>query len=315
MLELPGTGVILDEKNEEIFVFSQFRILVYSLAGAYKRTLKYPTDLTLTTANNLDDETLLVYDNYSFSYYRDTIINKPYKLLSKKDGSIVSELDIRLPVRFSNRTAQVIDQGRGQENIMYIPLSIPIPKNMCYGQEFVISDISSDTIYLLTQNRELTPMLVRKPSVHSSEPRIVWSTIFTTDKFMILQKSIIDFIAAEKGRPVSDVFMMYDKFMILQKSIIDFIAAEKGRPVSDVFMMYEFETGEISEVSFIDNDLVRDWMPILSISAPKNVYAHLISTPRLKAAYEAKQLKGDLEKLVETLDEDDNAVLRIISFR
>ena len=281
-----GTGVILDEKNEEIFVFSQFRILVYSLTGAYKRTLKYPTDLTLTTANNLDDETLLVYDNYSFSYYRDTIINKPYKLLSKKDGSIVSELDIRLPVRYSNRTAQVIDQGRRQENIIYIPLSIPIPKNMCYGQEFVISDISSDTIYLLTQNRELTPMLVRKPSVHSSEPRIVWSTIFTTDKFMILQKSIIDFIAAEKGRPVSDVFMMY-----------------------------EFETGEISEVSFIDNDLVRDWMPILSISAPKNVYAHLISTPRLKAAYEAKQLKGDLEKLVETLDEDDNGVLRIISFR
>ena len=37
---------VFDEKNEEIFVFDTVtsRILVYSIAGKYRRTLKYPTD-------------------------------------------------------------------------------------------------------------------------------------------------------------------------------------------------------------------------------------------------------------------------------
>ena len=45
------SGVVFDEKNEEIFVFdtpSAHRILVYSLTGEYKRTLKYAEDLRIT---------------------------------------------------------------------------------------------------------------------------------------------------------------------------------------------------------------------------------------------------------------------------
>ena len=128
-------------------------------------------------AYNFDDETLLVYDMVALSQGRKKS-EKPYMLLSKKDGSIVHTFDVNLPVRYSNRIA--IDLG----NNMFSSSSIPTPNNRYFGhQDFVIADISSDTIYRLTNNRDLTPWIVRKPSVHSSELKMVWSVPLTTDKF------------------------------------------------------------------------------------------------------------------------------------
>jgi len=57
-------SVIFDEKNEEIFVFDTpqtSRILVYSLTGEYKRTMKYDASSRMA-AYNFDNETMLFYD-------------------------------------------------------------------------------------------------------------------------------------------------------------------------------------------------------------------------------------------------------------
>ena len=285
---ISGSGVLFDKKKEEIFVIDDAtkRILVYSVSGEYKRTLKYTEDLNIMMPGsvcNFDDETLLIYALYR--PFRDDNSEKPYMLMSKKDGSIVSVLDINLPIRYPNRIHQVIDIDGGQT--MTTALSISTPKNMYYGQELVIADISSDTIYLFTQNRNLIPLLVRKPSVHSSEPRTVWTTLLTTDKFIVLQKTVLDFIAAEKG----------------------------GGTFPVVFM-YEFETGEISEISFINAEFAMGKWSLnkMVLDIPRNMTADLMQAPRLREGYENKELKGALEKVAETLDEDDNPVVRIIKF-
>jgi hypothetical protein len=43
--------------------------------------------------------------------------------------------------------------------------------------------------------------------------------------------------------------------------------------------------------------------------------ANLIQLPTLRTALEEKKLKGDLEKLVASLDEEDNPVVMIVKFR
>ena len=278
-----GGIVILDEKNEEIFVGTNMtnRILVYSVNGAYKRTIKFADDLMIWEAYNFDDETLLVYDLYRS--YRNENSEKPYMLMSKKDGSIVHTFNVNLPVRYSNRVA--IDLG----NNMFTSASISTPNNRFFGhQDFVISDISSDTIYRLAKNRNLTPWLVREPSVHSSEPRKVWSTPLTTDKFIILHTTELDYIAAEKGSHIPSKTLMY-----------------------------EFVTGEINEVSLIFDDFAKRQWPLISLvpDIPKNMSAFLFPPHSIIDAYKANKLKGDLEKLAPTLDEDDNPVLVIVKFR
>ena len=278
------TSVVFDEKNEEIFVLSNqnHRILVYSVSGEYKRTLKYSTDWMIWSAYNWDDETLLIYDEY-FSNQKREVNEKPYVLLSKKDGSVVSALDIHLPVRYSNRIA--IDLG----NNMIAPASVPFTiSNRHYGyQDYVIADLSSDTIYRLTKNRDLTPWLVHKPSVHTSDPRRVWSFLLTTDKFIVLETTVLDYIALEKNSSIPSKTLMY-----------------------------EFATGETSEITFVWDDMGMSYFFYLyDADMPKNMSARLMLASTILARYKANKLKGDAEKLAQTLDEEDNHVLVIIKFK
>lgn len=271
-----SAGTIFDEKNEEIFVCSQ-SIQVYSLSGKHKRTLKINTIRNESKVFNFDDEALLVYD--------DVIVDpdikgdpktNPYSLISKKDGSLISILDIHLSKRYSTRIALI-------EKNNWKPVSIYYPHSMYYGQDFVIADISSDTLFLLTQNKKLTPLLTRKPSVHVSESRTVWSTFLTTDKFILI-------------------------------GMIPLIIDPKGGGGRIPVLMYEFATGEISRSLILDTEFeVRGWGPGNSPAIAKNRAAELIQASLVLNAYKKKQLKGDT-KLVTALNEDDNPVIRIIKF-
>ena len=281
-------NVIFDEKNEEIFVFDNpltYRILVYTLTGEYKRTINYSEDYLTIKAYNFDDDSFLVYDEY-FLFQPPTYNKQPYMFMSKKDGSIVSTLDITLPVRYFNKTG-IVYEANGQTT--YSSLYISAPNNCYNGENLIIADISSDTIYRLSKNKKLSPLLIRKPSVHFSEPRTILTHQFSTDKFMFLNKITLDFEAAKNNQS----YAMTD-------------------------LIYEFATGETSQVSFVNDDYpsIKWWEPLVYAENAPNVTASLIytQTPRMKKAIEKKLIKGELEKLIATLDEDDNPVLMIVKF-
>lgn len=269
-------GTIFDEKNEEIYVCSRV-IQVYSLRGEYKRTLKINTIQNGMKIFNYDDSSLLVYEGVSVDDFAKYNANKsPYRLISKKDGSVISVIDIYLPKRYS--TTILKSEGKS-----WTTVHKSFPSNMHFGQNFVIADISSDTLYLLTQNKELTPLLTRKPSVHASEPRNVWTTFFTTDKFILFGMIPLD------------------------------INAKGGRiPI----LMYEFESGKTSELSILDADNGMKKCGIGSSTATmRNTTAEMIQVSSLMLPYKGNRLRGNLEKILKTLDEEDNPVVRIIKFK
>ncbi|MDR1223233.1 MAG: 6-bladed beta-propeller [Tannerella sp.] len=276
-----GAGTMLDEKEEEIFVCSH-TIHIYSLSGEYRRTLNIKLNHYETKVFNFDDETLLIYDDVHVEQpgmKSNPPKTNPYRLVSKKDGSTVSVLDIHLPERYSTRFAEKVGND-------WRPTFIYYPHSMYYGQDFVIADISSDTLYLLTQNRELIPLLIRRPSVHaSSDPRTVWTTLLTTNKFTLMGTIPIAFNRRGGRIPI---------------------------------FMYEFETGEISKPSILDTEFDMDkWSPPGNPPAmtTKNRTAELIQAPSIVEAYRKNQLKGNAEKFAATLDENDNPVVRIIKFK
>lgn len=272
--------VVFDEKNEEIFVFDNIgtgRILVYSITGEYKRTLKHSTDLFLTMAYEFDEETILVYDTKGL--YDNTYSKKPYMFMSKKDGSIISTLNISLPVRYGNKVFHQFKDLSGQS--WSYTSSISIPNRRHYGQEFVISDVSSDTIYWLTKNRDLIPFIVRTPSVHSTDPHLTCTTPFITDKYIFFHITTLDYVSLQK---------------------------EMAPPAK--VLMYGFETGEISTVnSMFDSELH---------TLQKNIDAELLDVTFLKDAYEKGKfgkLDFTLKQLVPTLDEEDNPVVMIMKYK
>jgi len=275
-----SNGTILDEKNGEIFVCSQ-SIQVYSLSGEHKRTLPVNSYRNNLSVFNFDDESLLVYEDYIRDLdKRNNPNTNPYSLISKKDGSPISVLDIHLPERVTNKITQ--RTGPGQSRTTQIHALF----NLCYGQDFMIADMSSDTLYLLTQDRKITPLLTRTPSAHASDPKFGWTTHLITDKFI----EIIRF-PIEEG---------------------------SGAPI----FTYEIETSDIYRVSFFDPDadIGRRGRLYWGMSAyypatNKNMFAELVWPSVIINANKAKQLKGDIVKFAQTLDEDDNPVVRIIKFK
>jgi len=202
---------------------------------------------------------------------------RPYMLMSKEDGTITSELNIIIPERYA-----VTYIGEGKLTLYRLPY------NRYHDQDFVIADMSSDTIYTFSKNRELSPLFVRKPSVSSSRPLVVWSSMFITEKFSVLHTGKKN----ESSRNVTTAFSMDT-------------------------LMHNLSTGEINSVTFVNDDFPSaGWTPSIGVQlSQKNIVAGLLQMSVLFNAYEKQQLKGDLEQLVETLDEEDNHIVMIVTFK
>lgn len=275
-------GTILDEKKEEIYVCSQF-IQVYSLQEEYKRTLKINGFDHYMKIFNYDDESLLIYDDVNIEPGRESKTKKePYSLVSKKDGSLISVLGIHFAKRYSNAISQKL------EGNMWRPLRISYYQNMHNGSDLMIMDISSDTLYQLSPDKGLIPLLARTPSVHASEPRNIWIPVLTTDRFMLIGTFLLDFNSSGGKIP---------------------------------FYMYDFETGNVSKVSILDTEYDTRawsqgrWEPGGSPAIAKNMSADFIQASSVIDAYKGKRLKGNGMKIAKTLVEDDNPVVRILKFK
>ena len=284
-------SLAFDEKAKEMFIFDMFtstpRILVYAEDGKYKRTLTLIPELKEIEVYNYDDETLLVYDESDVLRYNEAeqgeYSHRPYMIISKADGSIIETLNTHLPVRITNATAWETEKD-GQT--MYYSTGIPITNNRSFGKDFIICDWSSDTIYRLTTERELQPIIARTPPMIDTDPKILLSTFLATDKFVLL--GVYD--------------MDYDKL-------------KNGAELTAKQLMYDFETGEISRYRFVNRDIttstsVRMW----EARTPENTGVSLYNISLLFDLDAKEELTGDLKELMKSLDEDDNPVLMKIKF-
>lgn len=274
-------GTILDEKAEEIYVCSQF-IQVYSLEGKYKRTLKincFDHDMSIF---NYDDQSLLIYDDIVIEPGREKeTTHTPYRFISKKDGSPMGTLDIYFPQRVPIAIAQ-------QEGNMWRPYKFSYPSNARFGDDLMLMNVSSDTLYKLSPQKRLTPIFTRTPSVYASKLRNIWMPLLTTDKFMLFGTFVIDFNSTGGKIP---------KFM------------------------YDFKTGQVKRVSIIDHELnygirgPREWDSGSGTAIAKNKSAEFVSAPAMLEAYQKKRLKGNGNEVAKNLLEDDNQVVRILTFK
>jgi hypothetical protein len=283
-------GIAFDEKAREIFVFNRYsvnpKILVFAEDGTYKRTLSDFSDLQDLQIFNFDDETLLGYDetgvlNQAISDQK--YANRPYLFMSKKDGSIVDTLNINLPVRLSPAAVWLVEQN----GVTYVNTNVyPMTNNRTLGKDFLITDYSSDTIYKLTPQRELQPIIVRKPPMPETDPKILISNFLTTDKFICLGVYVMDYNLMRNGGNITQKQLMYD-----------------------------FETGQTNEYRFVNRDITTSTtVSIEEAITPVNTAVTVYEVGFLFGLDEKGEIKGDLKELLKSLDVEDNPVLMKIKF-
>lgn len=277
-----------DEKNDELFILDYNplrRILVYSANGVFKREIKInKKDRYITKILNYDENTLITRKKYLLDaeLLKNKEAVKDYCMISKKDGSIVSFINLKLV----NSIPTFLQRGENMFARCFTQKDIFNAENKTF-----IADISSDTIFRLNSNGGLIPFIVRKPSINESTPPNVLLVPIMNDRYVFVTKFKYDYLS-EKSPGLYNVF--------------DYII--------------EINDRKISCVKFINNDFSNDEKDLyqyqfMDIETSWNNAASIYTAETLVNALRKNALKGKLKEISTTLHEEDNPVIMILNLR
>jgi hypothetical protein len=279
--------IMSDDENNELFINSSGKILVYDLFGKFKRSLPYKEGASYENISNFDQHSIICNDN-SFTS-KDTIKNAPFAIISKQDGSILKEISVS--------SQRVIEEKRINHNDMVLvsfgkifPDS-PITK---FHENWLLTVYSNDTVFRYSRDHKLTPFMVRTPSKESNNAEYFISSISFTDRYF--------FIQAEKSEPEAkgdnprNAYLFYPKKYLMydrqEKKIYENTVYNADFSSQKMVRMFQHNTGD-SEIAF--------WTKI-------DAY-------ELVDAYEKGQLKGKLEEIASKLDAEDNPVIMLVKYK
>lgn len=270
--------IILDEDNNEIYVkdHSPRKILVYDLSGNFKRSFKFADTGYYDDIFNYDRDHLICYKKY---YTPKEDEQACHLIISKQDGSVIHE--IRIP--FKEYETPVITKDELTIMPAYF-LTSPSRGN------WALVNTSSDTIYNYSPDNNLTPFIVRTPSIHAMETKVFLFPTVITDRycFMRAMKKEVNFTTF-KGFPNTD--LMYDK---QENAIFQ-------------YTVYNDDYSKKKQVSL--------GQEIGGTVDQKIATCYSLDAPELVEAYEKGELKGKLNEIAAELDEESNPVVMLVKYK
>ena len=274
---------VYDEKNDELFNWGMFGITVYGRDGTFKRefSIGLPYSSYIFKLYDFDEDNLLLYGFPSRLFVFDDdggqMKDTTFMLVSKQDGFT----DV-IPIPFEERISIVMSQG----NVGGFVAVNPAIRN---GNDFLLTDYSSDTVYRFTSDRQLIPVLVREPTIQKMNTKIFLHSWLETDKFL---------------------------FFSTQKNEYDLIT---GNGCLEKGYMMEKKSGNI----FQTNVLMKEYKGKELILGPSVIYktsGHQTgiiawNVAELHEANEEKKLSGKLKNIIDRLTRDDEYVFMILNFK
>ena len=264
--------LLYDEISDEIFIKYADKIIVYSSKGEYKRTIPLLGIMynLYSQIANFDSETFLIYDS-------ENVYPSSFTFISKKNGALVDS--IIMPKKEPVLTYVFTDDY----NIRFSYQTLHIVK--C-GTGHLLTDFSIDTVYYLSRSKELSPILVRTPEIHSMDPVISLNSFVEAGNYMFV--SIVRVKLEDNRLPVT--YLMRDK-----------------------------TTGAV----FIQKIAINDYKEKFVNLSPKTIDCTnnsklgliVLKLDELIEANRENKLSGKLKELVEKSTEDDNDVYMFLHFK
>ena len=265
-----------DGRKNEIFVLDSFskNIYVFSIDGKLLRTLKLPNNSNIEEIYNFNDELLLVYHLHLWGSVE---INKPYFFVSKKDGKIVKSLNISI----KDVNPSIITTQQGKTVTSFRSGHYGIPENCKYGEDFILANKSSDTIYILKKDFTFTPLFTQTPSVFGERSTAV-SVGLVTDRYLSL--------------------CIYPND--INKAIQMKVKGKKVVPQYR-FLIFDRKTGQFYE------DVNKAELRVFKTDVPKDITVELLDAYFLKSLLKSGKLSGELKKIATNINIEDNPVIEI----
>ena len=293
------SGVYLDDERGEIFVGNRAdgSVLVYDLYGNFKRRFKFNGDgfadfSAFYSLYDFDNEHFIVQDSNSGRTFNFTTKEEDleprnlFQLISKQDGSVSKEIEIP----FEKKVSQVLfdEKGIGMVNN---PCIVP------YGDRWLLTEPSCDTVYTYSPADGLKPFIVRTPSIQSMSPEIFLFPGVVTDRYCFMQT-----VKKELNLAMMDTY-----YRLMRTDLV-----------------YDRETKEVSEYVLYNDDFTKE-VPIANLvdeifdltvfSNDEIAFTWRINTPELVEAYQEGHLKGKLKEIAAGMHEEDNPVIMVAKYK
>ena len=176
------SGITLDEENNEILVDDHIikKVLVYDLEGNFKRSFKQKQtggSHSYWNVYNYDKDNLICYDELN----KDT----PFLIVSKQDGSITKE--IKVPFKEKKLLLQILQHDEGIKVVGPGEYSRIIP----YNDNWILLELSSDTIYTLMADYSLRPFMAKTPPIHTMNPEFHLILRLVSDRYYFMESTAV----------------------------------------------------------------------------------------------------------------------------
>ena len=173
-------GVTLDEENGEMFVRDFAKgIIVYDLYGNFSRRFPLNEDVSYTFLQNYDKEHLICGES-TFKTDEKSTESHPCAIISKKNGNIVNDIRICFEQRVNPRVSA---EGLG----IVVLLSSMVKSIIPYHDSWILTELSSDTIFRLLPDFSMTPFMARSPSIYSMNPEVFLLPAILTDRYYFVE--------------------------------------------------------------------------------------------------------------------------------
>lgn len=272
-------GVVLDEENGEMFVNDMYakKILVYDLEGNFKRRISLKGDFLFGEIYNFDRHSFICHDVFNENNSSAFHTGQSFMFISKQDGSITKEIQIP----FEEKKTILIRTQKDKEGkyMAYIPPSVyPI---MPYFDNYILTELSADTLYNYSPDHIQKPFIVRTPSVQSMNPEKFLLLSLLTDRYYFME-------TVEKKLPFPPTNIVYDK---QEKALFRYkVYNDDYMNEREAYLKSNPVNSEIPSRQFLEaGELVRD--------------------------YERGVLKGELKEVAAKLDPEDNPVIMLIKHK
>ena len=277
-------GLLYNESEDDLFITSSGKILVYSSIGEYKRTLILPQGVSPDKIIDFDDLSFLLYDaknvytkmklqsdiDRSLIHFKDS----SYFRIDKKDGKVldyiaISNNQIDLSFTLRNGALRLIPTFNRLEGC---------------AEGAILFNHETDTVFFYGKDYSLSPIFCKTPLVRELDPVVILDNFIDIGMYQYME---ITTLSEDNGT---------NKYIRDKK------------------------TGEIFKQKVIISDYKEKY---ISISAQhtlfngKETLSHYeLDLYELKEAYKENKLSGQLKELVSTLNEDeDNNVFMIVHFK
>lgn len=277
-----ATDFAIAPQNKNVYVLSgqENKIYVYAPDGTFIRTLTSPSEKT---------SILYCLDDYIFCYNEniDGSVEKSINIIDYK-GDDIKNYTNKFPYKFKGTETGF------NECILY-----------SFGNQLNVKELYSDTVFVYN-NHQFTPKYVLKHGSKKFLPEIR-TTLDLSNFITVLPKYIIQRHIFETKNYFFFLFDLNNHYYCLVYSKIDghqlFIDAKKG-------FINDLDGGPgILPKTIIDDNTIVYWIDAYQIKV------HVRSEAFKNSAPKYPEKKKELEKLANSLNENDNPILMLVKLK